>query len=85
MSENESEEEIKSDVEMKEEKEIMLKDTSLLDQLSTTKYNYDTNENTVDSRKNLRYSLEGISCDLTKRFATELTKFYTVLQIPSFI
>ena len=45
MSENESEEEIKSDVEMKEEKEIMLKDTSLLDQLSTTKYNYDTNEN----------------------------------------
>lgn len=46
---------------------------------------YDTNENTVDSRKNLRYSLEGISCDLTKRFATELTKFYTVLQIPSFI
>ena len=46
---------------------------------------YDTNENTVDSRKNLRYSLEGISCDLTIRFATELTKFYTVLQIPSFI
>ena len=46
---------------------------------------YDTNENTVDSRKKLRYSLEGISCDLTKRFATELTKFYTVLQIPSFI
>ena len=44
MSENESEEEIKSDVEMKEEKEIMLKDTSLLDQLSTTKYNYDGKE-----------------------------------------
>lgn len=39
---------------------------------------YDTTENTVDSRKNLRYSLEGISCDLTKRFATELTKFYSV-------
>ena len=39
---------------------------------------YDTSENTVDSRKNLRYSLEGISCDLTKRFATELSKFYTV-------
>lgn len=46
---------------------------------------YDTNENTVDSRKNLRYSLEGISCDLTKRFASELSKFYTVLYFPSFI
>ena len=40
---------------------------------------YDTTENTVDSRKILRYSLEGISCDLTKRFATELTKFNTVV------
>lgn len=39
---------------------------------------YDTSENTVDSRKNLRYSLEGISCDLTKQFATELTRFCSV-------
>lgn len=39
---------------------------------------YDTTENTMDSRKNLRYSLEGISCDLTKQFASELSKFYTV-------
>ena len=39
---------------------------------------YDTAENTVDSRKNLRYSLEGISCDLTKKFASELSKFYSV-------
>lgn len=39
---------------------------------------YDTSENTVDSRKNLRYSLEGISCDLTKKFASELSKFYSV-------
>lgn len=39
---------------------------------------YDTTDNSTDSRKNLRYSLEGISCDLTKRFASELSKFYTV-------
>ena len=39
---------------------------------------YDTTENTVDSRKNLRFSLENISCDLTRHFATELGKFYTV-------
>lgn len=39
---------------------------------------YDTSENTVDSRKNLRYSLEGISCDLTRQFASELTRFYSV-------
>ena len=43
---------------------------------------YDTSENTVDSRKNLRYSLEGISCDLTKRFATELSKFTAVTLTP---
>ena len=39
---------------------------------------YDSTENTVDSRKNLRFSLEGISCELTQHFATELGKFYTV-------
>ena len=39
---------------------------------------YDTTGNTVDSRKNLRYSLEGISCDLAKSFATELSKFQSV-------
>ena len=38
---------------------------------------YDSTENTVDSRKNLRFSLEGISFELTQRFATELGKFYT--------
>ena len=44
---------------------------------------YDTSENTVDSRKNLRYSLEGISCDLTRQFASELTRFYSVCVLSS--
>ena len=46
---------------------------------------YDTAENTVDSRKNLRYSLEGISCDLTKKFASELSKFYSVWVLVLFL
>lgn len=52
--------------------------TEIQEALNSFAEYYDTTENTVDSRKNLRYSLEGISCDLTKSFATELSKFYSV-------
>ena len=72
MSENESEEEIKSDVEMKEEKEIMLKDTSLLDQLSTTKYNYDTNEN----KEIVFYNY----IPMNENFTVQKTKYFELIQ-----
>ena len=72
MSENESEEENKSDVEMKEENEIILKDTSLLDQLSTIKYNYDTNEN----KEIVFYNY----IPMNENFTVQKTKYFELIQ-----